>query len=38
LLPSLLPRKPILRKPIAIEQLKAIIDALFPERAAARPS
>jgi CheY-like chemotaxis protein len=37
LLPSLLRRKPILQKPIAIEQLKAIIDTLFPERAGTHP-
>jgi hypothetical protein len=31
LLPSLLRRRPILRKPIAMNQLKAMIDSLFPE-------
>ena len=31
LLPSLLRRRPILRKPIALDQLKTIIDSLFPD-------
>ena len=31
LLPSLLRRRPILRKPIALEQLKTMIDSLFPD-------
>ncbi len=31
LLPSLLRRRPILRKPIALDQLKTMIDSLFPD-------
>jgi CheY-like chemotaxis protein len=38
LLPSLLRRKPILRKPISIEQLRAIIAQLFPSRAGEKRS
>ena len=37
LLPSLLRRHPILRKPVAIAELKAMIDTLFPEAAANVP-
>lgn len=37
LLPSLLRRRPILRKPIAMDQLKAMIDSMFPERSATIP-
>src|SRR3954451_19578824 len=37
LLPSLLRRRPILRKPISIDQLKAMIDTMFPEAAAKTP-
>jgi hypothetical protein len=37
LLPSLLRRRPILRKPISIDQLKAMIDSMFPEAAAKTP-
>jgi hypothetical protein len=37
LLPSLLRRRPILRKPIALEQLKAMIDSLFPDAPAKAP-
>ncbi len=33
LLPSLFRRRPILRKPIAIEQLKAMIETMFPNPA-----
>ncbi|WP_448043526.1 response regulator [Bradyrhizobium liaoningense] len=37
LLPSLLRRRPILRKPIAMDQLKAMIDSMFPEPSAKIP-
>ena len=37
LLPSLLRRRPILRKPIALDQLKAMIDTMFPDTAAKAP-
>ena len=37
LLPSLLRRRPILRKPIAMADLKAMIDSLFPKATAKVP-
>ena len=38
LLPSLLRRRPILRKPIAMDQLKTMIDSMFPKSSATIPS
>jgi hypothetical protein len=37
LLPSLLRRRPILRKPIALDQLKIMIDSLFPDASTKAP-
>jgi len=37
LLPSLLRRRPILRKPISLDQLKVMIDSLFPDAVAKTP-